>query len=348
MIYLSPFLVAFSMALLFSALLIALDSFTRIFKRGRETGRVDTARPRVGGLAMLAAFVIALTLDYNLVLDYRWAVFLLALLILFSIGLVDDLKILSWRSQLFSQIAIVLFLFILGIKIEFVGNPFGEGVIDFSEPVLGALPLWSFLATAVWVIAVINALNWLDGVDGLGGAIALIAFGAIGAVSLLPHVNQPPVAIAAAALAGATGGFLFYNRFPGKILSGTGGVYFWGLSIAVLSMFAGAKIATALSVLIIPLVDAFWVIGERLLSGGSVFKADNRHLHHKLLARGYSPAAIVALYLAASLPLAWSAIYLDTFGKLTVAAAAAAATVALLLFLRKGASSSSKKTIAKK
>ena len=141
-----------------------------------------------------------------------------------------------------------------------------------------------------------NSMNWIDGVDGVSAGITLIGGITIFILSLRPEVNQPPVGIIAAALIGCTLALLLFNFYPAKIMAGTSGAMFMGFILAVLSVFAGAKIATTLLVMAVPIIDAFWVVSERIKSGSSVFSADKRHLHFRLIELGWSQRKICLFY----------------------------------------------------
>ncbi len=332
MMYLVAFFTACACALIASGIVIFFTKYYVSHVR-RESGRSAAHVSRLGGVAMIIAFVSAVFFHPNLVIDRSWIVLLSALGAVAVLGLWDDLTPLSWRAQLFAQVAIALFIFGLGVRIDYVSSPFG-GIIQFASS--DGFSWLSLIVGVVWIIAVMNTMNWLDGIDGLGGGVALIASGALFATALLPHVNQPPVAIAAAALAGATIGFLILNWFPAHIIAGTSGSFFWGLLIAILSIFAGAKIATALLVMIIPLVDAIWVIGERLYDGVNIFTPDKRHIHYKLLARGWAPWQVASLFIGIIGLVAFGAVRFNATGKGVVIGGIMLLTIASLVYLRKG------------
>ncbi len=332
MMYLIAFFTACALSLFISGVLVFLTKYYLPAVR-RESGRATTHISRLGGVAMVIAFMGAMFLHPDLIIDRAWIVVLIALGAVALLGLWDDLWPLSWRPQLFSQIAIAMFLFALSIRIDYVSNPFG-GVIHFIPD--NGFPWTSLIVGVVWLVVIMNTMNWLDGIDGLGGGVALIGAGAIFATALLPHVNQPPVAIAAAAMAGATIGFLVWNWFPARIIAGTSGSFFWGLLIAVLAIFSGAKVATTLLVLIVPLVDAVWVIGERVFAGVSIFAPDKRHLHYKLIARGWAPWHVAVLFITITGIVAASAVHFDTYGKIITIGGIMIITIGALMFLREG------------
>jgi UDP-GlcNAc:undecaprenyl-phosphate GlcNAc-1-phosphate transferase len=248
---------------------------------------------RIGGIAMVLAFNLVVIFNKDLVMSSELFGFILASIILLFVGVWDDIKEVYWKTQLFFQIAISVLIFILGVRIYYITNPLNGGVIDLD---LGKTVLIALLLVIFWVVFVINSLNWIDGVDGLSGGVSLISVATIFFLSFRPEVNQPPIAIMCSILAGAILGFLVFNFNPAKILAGTSGSMFMGFSLAVLAIFSGTKIATAILVLTIPLVDFIWVICERINKGESIFRPDNNHLHHKLLEIGWSQRKIAVYY----------------------------------------------------
>jgi UDP-GlcNAc:undecaprenyl-phosphate GlcNAc-1-phosphate transferase len=142
--------------------------------------------------------------------------------------------------------------------------------------------------TVVWIVGMINSINFIDGLDGLSSGIALIAAVTLGILSLTASVGQPLVAVLCFVLAGALLGFLRWNFHPAVVFQGTSGVMFLGYTLAVLSILGTAKVAVALLVLGIPIIDSFWVIVRRVSSGRSPFSPDRGHIHHRLLDLGLS------------------------------------------------------------
>jgi UDP-GlcNAc:undecaprenyl-phosphate GlcNAc-1-phosphate transferase len=134
----------------------------------------------------------------------------------------------------------------------------------------------------------INSINWIDGLDGLSSGVAIIAAVTLGLISLSTRVNQPLIAVLCFVLAGALVGFLRWNFNPAKIFSGTSGVQFVGYTLAVLSILGTAKVAVALLVLGVPIIDTFWIIVRRLYQRRSPFTPDRQHIHHRLLDLGLS------------------------------------------------------------
>jgi UDP-GlcNAc:undecaprenyl-phosphate/decaprenyl-phosphate GlcNAc-1-phosphate transferase len=256
--------------------------------------RVNTRPiPRGGGLAIAAAFLLVATPFVMLNEGRDWVPTPLNistgdLVALFGgglaaalFGVVDDLFDLRARWQLAGQLALAVGAVALGLGFTVVNNPFGDDVIRFSQP-------FSIGFTIFWIVGMINSINWIDGLDGLSSGIALIASVTLGLISMTTQVGQPLIAVLCFALAGALAGFLRWNLHPAKIFSGTTGVQFVGYTLAVLSILGNAKVAVALLVLGIPIIDTFWIIVGRLSQRRSPFTPDRTHIHHRLLDLGLS------------------------------------------------------------
>src|SRR5207247_4432936 len=119
----------------------------------------------------------------------------------------------------------------------------------------------------------------------------------LGGLALLPQVSEPFVTWMGFTLAGAVAGFLLFNFHPARLFLGTTGVVFVGTMLAVLSIFGTAKVAAALLVLGVPIIDTFYVIVRRMAQGQPPFAPDRGHFHHRLLDVGLSHAhAVVLIY----------------------------------------------------
>lgn len=273
---------------------------------GRRIHRRIT--PRLGGLAVMAGFFLALwAVLPQIAPNFRpgqLAAFGLAALFLMVIGIIDDARGVPPALQLLSHVVVALVLVAVGMGIEEVSNPFG-GTIDLSVWSIAVpgfeterfLQLPADLITVAWVVLVINAINWLDGLDGLASGVGLISAATLALLSLSAGVDQPHVALLAMLLAGALAGFLPYNFNPARIFLGTVGSTFVGFTLATLAIISGGKVATALLVLGFPIIDALTLIARRVAVGAPPWQADTRHLHHLLLARGLSVRrTVLALY----------------------------------------------------
>jgi len=294
----------------------------RIVIRYEIVDRPDARRvnviavPRAGGVATSAAFLLVASLF--LVINDRAdfvessgaldAAHVTALLlggaIAAALGAIDDLFDLRARWQLLGQVALAGGAVALGIGIGFVANPFGPGIIQLSGPIAAGF-------TIFWIVGMMNSINWIDGLDGLSSGVALIAAVTLGLISLTTQVGQPLVAVLCFALAGALLGFLRWNFHPAAIFAGTSGVQFVGYTLAVLAILGTAKVAVALLVLGVPIIDTFWIIVRRVSQGGSPFRPDRTHIHHRLLDLGLSHRETVLVIYGICLVLAVLALLLS-------------------------------------
>ncbi len=313
--YITPFITAFLLSIFFVMAAIYLAGKVNWHGRKAErhihlNGRKNVFR--TGGVAIILAFNLAILLNKDLFIPVELYGVMAGTLLLLIIGVWDDFHEISWRIQLFFQVAVAIMVFILGVRIYNITNPIFGGAIGLSS---GLGTLFSAILVIIWLVLVINSMNWLDGIDGLSGGITLIGSLTIFFLSLKPEVNQPPVAILAMILAGSVLGFLVFNFNPSRILAGTSGSMFMGFSLAVLAIFSGTKIATALLVLALPIIDLVWVIGERIRQKKSIFKPDRNHLHYKLLELGWSQSKINALFYFITLIMAAIALNTRILGK---------------------------------
>jgi UDP-GlcNAc:undecaprenyl-phosphate/decaprenyl-phosphate GlcNAc-1-phosphate transferase len=254
--------------------------------------------PRGGGIATATAF-IAVSVLFIAALGEAWLLplqlppgsrstitsQLIALLVggaaAAALGAIDDFVDLRARWQLAGQVGLGVFAVVLGINIGFIANPFGGSTIEF-----GGLVAAGF--TIFWVVGMINSINFIDGLDGLSSGIAFIAAVTLGLINLTAGNAQPTLAVICFILAGSLLGFLRWNLHPASIFPGTSGVQFVGYTLALLSILGTAKVAVALLVLGIPIIDTFWIIVRRLLEGRSPFSPDRGHIHHRMLDLGLS------------------------------------------------------------
>jgi UDP-N-acetylmuramyl pentapeptide phosphotransferase/UDP-N-acetylglucosamine-1-phosphate transferase len=193
-------------------------------------------------------------------------------------------------------------------------------VIDsFNLPGAGqvTLPLaLAMLFTVFWIVGMMNTLNWLDGMDGLAGSVTLVACAVLFAHTYFwpRHSPQFTISILPLALGAAVIGFLPFNWHPARIILGDAGANFLGFALAVLSIIGGAKIATALLALGLPVLDVAWVISFRMAHGRSPLRADRGHLHHRLLDRGWGQPRIVAFVAGVSVVFGVLALVLPSRG----------------------------------
>ena len=213
-----------------------------------------------------------------------------------AIGALDDWFDLRARWQMLGQLGLAVVAIWLGVEIVSMNNPLTSALLRFSEPFAAGF-------TLLWIVGMINSVNFIDGLDGLSSGIGLIAAVTLGVLSLTTQVDQPFVAVLCFALAGSLLGFLRWNFHPATVFPGSSGTTFIGFALAVLSILGSAKVAVALLVLGVPIIDAFWIIVRRLKAGRSPFAPDRGHLHHRLLDLGLSHRQTVVLIYAICLGL---------------------------------------------
>ena len=247
---------------------------------------------RLGGIALAGSFIAVILIfsfvplpDFALTLD-RWLM-IGASLAMFGLGLWDDLFALGARRKLVGQILIASIAYFCGIGIANFRIPFTDHIID--------LGLWAWPITVFWLVAMTNLINLIDGVDGLAGGICLML------MILLVYVSWQGgfVAIIAAGMVGALLGFLRFNFPPARIYMGDGGAYFLGFLIGCLTIVTSQKgtifaaLVAPLFVLALPIIDTALAILRRGVRGLPLFRPDRKHIHHRLLASGYSRRNVV-------------------------------------------------------
>ncbi len=306
MIFCFIFLIGFGFALVLTPLVARL---------ARRTGAMDYPRnrhwhahptPKLGGVSLGGAFFVAVgasllypRTDPNELV--RLGGLLIGGAIMLGVGVLDDHRELPALPQLAAQFSAASVAVLSGIHILEIANPFG-GVITLDAG-------WAILFTIFWLMGMMNTINWIDGLDGLAGGIVAIA----GAVLFIHtfQLGQYSLALLALALIGAVLGFLPYNFAPAKIFM-SGGAPWLGFVLGGLAIIGGAKVATALLVLGIPILDVAWQIVNRVRAGRSPFAADRGHLHHLLLDLGVPARVIVFVYYAVTLCLGALALLLPS------------------------------------
>ncbi len=252
-----------------------------------------TPTPRFGGLPLYGGFFAALviSLAYPRTDQFemtRLVGLTLGATLLFLVGAYDDHRELSAAPQLLAQLGAAICAVASGVVITQVQNPFG-GNIEFA-------PWFAIPFTLFWIVGMTNTINWLDGIDGLAAGVVAIA-----GVLLFVHtvaLGQFSIALLALALVGTVLGFLLFNFPPAKIFLGSAGALVLGFLLGALSIIGAARVAFALLVLGIPILDVAWQIISRLRAGQSPFLATRTHLHHRLLDSGLSQRAVVLIYYA--------------------------------------------------
>lgn len=257
--------------------------------------------PLLGGIAVYAAFTVVLGVvawwtrapfEGRISPMELLAVFLGGLILVIG-GYLDDRYRLKPVQQVLFPIIAVSVAAAAGIGITRITSPLG-GVVILA-------PFVTVAFTVIWLLGTTYTTKLLDGLDGLVAGITAIGALLITTLSLTARYYQPDVAIIALALAGAALGFLIFNFHPAKIFLGEGGSTLCGFLLGVLAIISGGKIATALLVMGIPVVDVALVITQRVFRRGGVTRGDRSHLHFRLLDLGFTHrGAVLFLYVLAS------------------------------------------------
>jgi UDP-GlcNAc:undecaprenyl-phosphate GlcNAc-1-phosphate transferase len=254
--------------------------------------------PLLGGVAIFIAFTISLVSVHLWDQDLDWPRLglLVGSLIVFSLGLYDDVKKISPPAKLIGQILAAAIVVFLGYTTNFF-TP------KIDNPIIAQLP--NILLTFLWIVGITNAINLLDNMDGLAAGISLITSGFL--IYFFWQSHDWSLLVIATALAGAVLGFLFYNFPPAKIFMGDSGSLFLGFTLAVLAIarqpqasnvFAITGVPTILFLL--PILDTILVTLTRILRGQSPVMGGKDHTSHRLIAFGLSERqALLVLYAVA-------------------------------------------------
>lgn len=268
------------------------------------------AMPKFGGPAVILGFLVSviyllvvMSMEHTINLfgteEYgkKLLGLFLGILVISITCIIDDIKTIKPIVKLAGQLLAAIIAVSFGIRIDEITLPFVNNV-EIQE-------ILSIIITIGWIVGVTNAINLIDGLDGLSSGISVIS-----AVSLLIIfvLNGSPLVsiVLIAALAGALVGFLPFNFAPAKTFIGDTGSNFLGFSLSIISILGVAKTYTVavivlpLIVLGLPIFDTIWAIIRRLIKGKSIkaiFKADKGHLHHRIVAKGFSQKqAVLILY----------------------------------------------------
>lgn len=259
--------------------------------------------PRLGGLAIYLAFVIAVLATMHMTRDIF--ALLLGGTVIVIVGILDDKYQLPAKVKLLGQIAAAFVLVLFDIKIEWLNNPWGGYFY---------LEYFSVPLTVFWIVSFTNVVNLMDGLDGLAAGVSGIASVTVILVAL--QQGFYPVAVITAALAGGIIGFIRYNFNPASIFMGDTGSMFIGYMLAAISIFGAVKSAATIALLVpavalgLPIMDTAFAIVRRYTNGRPIFQPDKGHLHHRLLAMGLSQRQAVLLMYVISAVLGIAAILL--------------------------------------
>ena len=315
MFYLIPLISAFLLAAVFTPLTKKLAEKLNVVDFPAPRKIHQKPIPLLGGLAIFFAFSLTAVIFWSAgyiqdikITNLNVAAILISGLILMIGGFLDDAYNLKPIQQFSWPILAILIVLVSGIRIEYVTNPLG-GILQFPAN-------FGVIIAFFWLLGMTYTTKFLDGLDGLVCGITAIGSIIIFVVSLYWDVALSGTSILALILAGSCLGFLIFNWHPAKIFLGEGGSVFCGFMLGVLAIISGSKIATALLIMGIPILDVFWVIVRRIWERKKPTQADTKHLHFRLLDIGLSHRQTVILLYGITVIFGLSSLFLHSQGKL--------------------------------
>lgn len=295
---------------------------------GRKIHKKDT--PLLGGLAIFFSFFVMLYCVSPELLSgslkfHHWLGFFIGAGFLMLGGFLDDKYNLKPGWQFIFPLLAIASVVAGGVGIEKITNPFG-GLFYLDQlkiPVMtwgGVTRYFVLLAdsfTIIWLLGMMYTTKLLDGIDGLVSGVSAIGGVIIFLFTMTTKYYQPDIGLAALTFSAACFGFLIFNWHPAKIFLGEGGSLLLGFILGVLAIISGGKIAIALLVMGLPILDVVWTIVRRLLVRQNPFKfSDRLHLHFRLLDSGLGQRKTVLIFYGLACVFGASGLFLQSIGKI--------------------------------
>lgn len=295
----------------------------------------------LGGVGIFAGFILASLLSIQGQFNFEFQYFFAAAIVIFFLGLKDDLMILSASKKFIGQIIAASILIHLGdIRLDSMYGLFG-----FEQVTEGFGLALSYLT----IIVVINSFNLIDGIDGLAASLGILTMLVFG--SYFFAVDLQAYALLSFSMAGSLVAFMIFNHHPAKIFMGDSGSLMIGLINAILvikfinvahepsvAIPITSSVAIGFAILIVPLLDTLRVFSIRILHGRSPFTPDRNHVHHLLLDRGLGHAAVTLICVSINVGfilLAWFGRSLGTTLLLSIMLALAFTGLGFLYYYRR-------------
>ncbi len=300
-------LISFILTLLVIPVIIVIAKAKKLYDLPDDTRKLHKEPiPSLGGLGMFIGFIFGLLLTLNFAIVPEFQFYIAAFLLIFFLGLKDDIMVLSPIKKFICQLLTAA---ILVFKADLVLNNM-HGFLGLNNiPVIV-----SYLLSIFSIVVIINAFNLIDGVDGLAGGLGLVSSLVFGMYFLVN--NNIAYTVLGFSFAGCLIAFLFYNFYPARIFMGDTGSLMIGLinSILVIKFIQTAPTYTVypitsapaigFGILILPLMDTLRVFGLRLIHRRSPFSPDRNHVHHLLLNKGLTHRSVSLSCMAATLVIA--------------------------------------------
>lgn len=261
----------------------------KLFDRPSARKEHTVPTPTFGGIAIFAGMMVSLLFWFKFNNHPATITFFLSIILLFGVGIMDDLKDLAARYKLVIEAGVASLLAVAGIRITSFGGLFGITELHIIA---------QYIITVVTIVGITNAFNLIDGIDGLAGGLGFMSLVTLGIfLTISKDLNYAMIAFA---LAGALLGFLYFNFNPARIFMGDTGSLMLGFIISVLCvelMKVNALNSTpvvpniyvfTLAIVMIPVFDSLRVFSTRIWKGRSPFSADKTHIHHLVTNKGFT------------------------------------------------------------
>ena len=285
------YVMAFVLTLIFIPPVIFMVKRFKLFDRPNARKEHLVPTPTFGGISIFAGMMVSLLFWFKFYNHPSIITFFLSMILLFGVGIMDDLKDLAARYKLVIEAGVASLLAVSGIRITSFGGLFGINELHIMA---------QYIITVVTIVGITNAFNLIDGIDGLAGGLGFMSLVTLGIfLTISKDLNYAMIAFA---LAGALLGFLYFNFNPARIFMGDTGSLMLGFVIAVLCvqlMKVNAIHPTpvvpniyvfTLGIVMIPVFDTLRVFGTRIWKGRSPFSADKTHIHHLITNKGFTHA----------------------------------------------------------
>jgi len=283
------YVMAFVLTLIFIPPVIFMVKRLKLFDRPNARKEHSVPTPTFGGISIFAGMMVSLLFWFKFYNHPSIVTFFLSMVLLFGVGIMDDLKDLAARYKLVIEAGVASLLAVSGIRITSFGGLFGITELHIVA---------QYVITVVTIVGITNAFNLIDGIDGLAGGLGFMSLVTLGIfLTISKDLNYAMIAFA---LAGALLGFLYFNFNPARIFMGDTGSLVLGFIIAVLcvqlmkinSIHSTPVVPNiyvfTLGVVMIPVFDTLRVFGTRIWKGRSPFSADKTHIHHLITNKGFT------------------------------------------------------------
>lgn len=310
---------------------------------GRRVNKVPV--PRMGGIAIFAGIAAAFAVQYVGTMYLDWPVVLvpsprmnvnywmlvLAFVVIFLTGLLDDKFSLRPKQKLAGQVAAAVIAVAGGLVIGDISSPFGPGFVS--------LGWFAYPVTVVYLVAYVNIINLIDGLDGLASGISAIASFTMFVLSVL--AGRLDAAALSIAVTGSALGFLRYNFHPASIFMGDSGSLTLGFALGCSSLLSVTRFAGLTTIIVplviaaVPILDTLSAIVRRTRAHVSIGQADRGHIHHRLMDEGFDQRQAVLVMYAWTLLLCLGSVVMTQVGTLPRVLIFAALAAASFLFAKK-------------